>query len=216
MTVRLPPKDRFDLPEVLEMVKHFGCRREDLFEYLCAGTLQTFACPYRLEPLQEVPIASDEWREWFREPWEFPVYADWIGDQDIGKHETPIPLHIVPRAAVADTHRKLADGAKAATTATVYVRRAELQRFIKWLQNPTKSRPGPRRPGAGRPIQHDYSEVDRLLEALFEEKGVAAFGRPGLVAGYLREAMGKKGLPPESTLRHHIAKWLERRRAANR
>jgi len=216
MTVRLPPKDRFDLPEVLELVKPFGCRREDLFEYLCAGNLQTFACPYRLEPSREVPIGSDEWREWFREPWEFPVYADWIGNMDIGKHKTLIPLHIIPRVARADCERVLKDGGKAASTATVFVSRGELIRFINWLRNPSKSRPGPRRPGAGRRPTHDYAEIDRLLEKRFKEKGVAGFKRPSEVVAYLKEQIGNSALPADSTLRNHINAWREKRITANR
>ena len=210
MTFELPPKDRFDLPEVLELVKSFGCRREDLFEYLCKGKLQALAYPYRLERQREVFIEPDEWQEWFREPWEFAVYDGWIGDKDIAEHATTIPLHIVPRVARADCDRVLKDGGRAASTATVFVSRDELNRFINWLKNPSKSRPGPRRPGAGRPQKHDYTEIDQLLEKRFEEKGVAGFERPSEVTAYLKEQIGNEPLPPDSTLRNHINTWREK------
>ncbi len=149
--LRVPPKDRFNLPEVLEHLTKLGCTREDLFEYLRIGRLSTVCYPYRLEPEREIPIKPNEWTEWFREPWEFPVYAGWIGDTNVDGGKKKVPLHIVPRAAQPDRGMKLKDGGPMVENGTVYVLRDELVRFSKWLQNATKSRPGHRRKGAGRP-----------------------------------------------------------------
>ena len=213
----IPHKERFDLPEVLNILEPLGCFRQDLHEYLRTGKLRAVCYPYRLEPDREVQIEPDEWPAWFREPWEFSVYADHIGEMDIAEHQTPIPLHIVPRAAKADTKRKLADGKPAATTATVYVRRAELQRFARWLQKPSKSRPGLRRPGAGRPVDEKYREIytkiDQVLEELYLTGGRWGFERPGDVVAHVRDRLGKVHLPPDSTLRNHIDSWLDKRSA---
>ncbi len=211
------PKERFDLPEVLNILEPLGCFRQDLHEYLRTGKLRAVCYPYRLEPDCEVPIEPDEWVDWFRDPWEFPVYADHIGDLDFAEHQTLIPLHIVPRAAEADTTRKLADGKPAATTATVYVLRAELQRFVRWLQEPSKSRPGPRRPGAGRPVDERYreiyTEIDQVLEKVYFATGRSGFERPGDVVAHVKDRLGKARLPPDSTLRNHIDSWLDKRSA---
>lgn len=150
-TAHIPPKERFSLPEVLEHLHPLGCARGDFFDYLRLGQIRAVCYPYRLEQDREVPIESDEWPEWFREPCEFPLYAGWIGDTNVDGDETRIPLHIVPRAGRADLERKLMDGGPAATSATVYVLRDELLRFIKWLKTPRKFRPGRREgkvPGA--------------------------------------------------------------------
>ena len=107
-TAHIPPKERFSLPEVLDLLKPLGCTQMDLFEYLRSGQLQAVCYPYRLGLDREVQIEPDEWPAWFREPWEFPIYADHIGEMDIAEHQTPIPLHIVPRATKADTLLDLA------------------------------------------------------------------------------------------------------------
>ncbi|MFQ5757477.1 MAG: hypothetical protein ACE5H7_15475 [Acidiferrobacterales bacterium] len=211
----IPPKDRFSLPEVLEVLKPLGCKREDLSDYLRQGKLRAVCYPYRLELDREVPIEPDEWPEWWRDAWSFPVYDGWIGDMDVAEHDTEIPLHIVPRAARADCDRVLKDGGKAAASSPVYVLRDELKRFIKWLENPSKSRPGRRRKGAGRPRKHEYSDIDAYLETLFEQKGRAGFERPSVVIAYLKEQLGKAFLPPGSTLRNHISMWLENWTARN-
>ncbi len=213
----IPPKERFDLPEVLNILEPLGCFRQDLHEYLRTGKLRAVCYPYRLELDREVQIEPDEWPAWFPEPWEFPIYADHIGEMDIAEHQTPIPLHIVPHAAKVDTKRKLADGKPAATTATVYVRRAELQRFARWLQKPSKSLPGPRRPGAGRPIEEKYreiyTEIDQVLEELYFTRGRSGFERPRDVVAHIEGQLGKARLPPDSTLRNHIDSWLDKRSA---
>ena len=210
----IPPRERFSLPEVLDLLKPLGCTQMDLFEYLRSGQLQAVCYPYRLELDREVQIEPDEWPAWFRDSWKFPVYAGHIGEMDIAEHQTPIPLHIVPRAAKADTKRKLADGKPAATTATVYVLRAELQRFTRWLQKPSKSRPGPRRPGAGRPVDERYREIytqiDQVLEELYLARGQSGFERPGDVVAHVEDQLGKARLPPDSTLRNHINRWLDK------
>ncbi len=215
-TAHIPPKERFSLPEVLDLLKPLGCTQRDLFEYL-RSRLQAVCYPYRLEPDREVKIEPEEWPAWFRDPWEFPVYADHIGEMDIAEHQTPIPLHIGPRAAKADTKRKLADGKPAATTATVYVLRAELQRFARWLQKPSKSRPGPRRPGAGRPVDERYREIyaqiDQILEEVYLAKGRSGFERLRDVVAQIKDRLGKERLPPDSTLRNHINSWLDKRSA---
>lgn len=216
-TADIPPKERFSLPEVLDLLKPLGCTQMDLFEYLRSGQLQAVCYPYRLELDQEVQIEPDEWPAWFREAWQFPVYADHIGEMDFAEHQTPIPLHIVPRAAKADTKRKLTDGEPAATTATVYILRAELQRFTRWLQKPSKSRPGPRRPGAGRPIEEKYREIytqiDQVLEELYFTGGQSGFERLRDVVAHIEDQLGKARLPPDSTLRNHIDSWLDKRSA---
>ena len=213
----IPPKERFDLPEVLNILEPLGCFRQDLHEYLRTGKLRAVCYPYRLELDREVLIEPDEWVDWFREPWEFSAYANHIGDLDLAEHQTPIPLHIVPRAAEADTKRKLADGKPAATTATVYVLRAELQRFARWLQKPSKSRPGPRRPGAGRPVDEKYreiyTEIDQVLEEVYLARGRSGFERLRDVVVHIKNRLGKAHLPPDSTLRNHINSWLDKRSA---
>jgi len=210
--VHIPPKDRFNLPEVLEHLTHLGGTREALFEYLRMGQLSAVCYAYRLEPEREVPIEPDEWTEWFRDSWEFPVYAGWIGDTNVDGGRTMVPLHIVPRAARDDCDRKLKDGGPSATSATVYVLRDELVRFSKWLQNPRRSRPGNRRMGAGRPKKHDYSEIDACLESLFTKDGHGAFRRLSDAVAYLRQHLGEASLPHESTLRNHVKIWLKNRR----
>ena len=212
----IPLGDRFNLPGVLKLVRPFGCNQPDLFDYLRLGRLQAVCFSYRLEPEREVPIEPDEWAEWFRDSCAFPVFDGWIGELDVAEHETPVPLHIVPRAARTDCDRVLKDGGKAATSAPVYVLRDELVRFTKWLRNPSKSRPGPRRQGAGRPRKHDYSEIDACLETLFKETGLAGFERISRITAHLREQLGEAGLPPDSTLRNHIIHWRQQRIAANR
>ena len=212
----IPLKGRFNLPEVLEFVRPLGCSQPDLFDYLTLGRLHAVCFPYRLEPDREVAIEPDEWKEWFRDSYAFAVYDGWIGELNVAEHGTPIPLHIVPRAARADCERVLKDGGKAAEDAPVYVLRDELNRFTKWLGNPTKSRPGPRRKGAGRPREHDYTKVDACLEALFAEVGRAGFERMSYVVAHLRDQLGEAKLPADSTIRNHIAQWLQQRAAANR
>ncbi len=213
----IPPKERFDLSEVLNILEPLGCFRQDLHEYLRTGKLRAVCYPYRLELDREVQIEPDEWPAWFPEPWEFPIYADHIGEMDIAEHQTPIPLHIVPHAAKVETKRKLADGKPAATTATVYVRRAELQRFARWLQKPSKSLPGPRRPGAGRPIEEKYreiyTEIDQVLEEVYLATGRSGFERLRDVVAHIEDRLGEARLPPDSTLRNHIDSWLDKRSA---
>ena len=213
----IPPKERFDLPEVLNILEPLGCFRQDLHEYLRTGKLRAVCYPYRLELDRKVPIEPDEWVDWFHDSWEFPVYAGHIGDLDIAEYQTPIPLHIVPHAARADTKRKLTDGEPAATTATVYILRAELQRFARWLQKPSKSRPGPRRPGAGRPVDEKYREIytqiDQVLEELYLTGGRSGFERSGHVVAHVKDRLGKTRIPPDSTLRNHINIWLDKRSA---
>jgi len=210
-TPLLSPEDRFSLPEVLEYLEAYRCRREGLYEYLRQGQLRAVCYPYRLEPDREVPIEPAEWPEWFREPWEFPVYAGYIGDINEDDDDARVPLHIVPRAARADCDKKLLDGGPAATSATVYVLGNELVRFITWLQIPGKSRPSPRRKGAGRPTKHDYTEIEACLESLFKAKGRVAFDKPAGVIAHLERELGKDALYAESTLRNHIKKWLSER-----
>lgn len=212
----IPPKDRFNLPEVLELVRPLGCNQPDLFDYLRLGRLHAVCFPYRLESERIVPIEPDEWAEWFRDSYTFSVFDGWIGELDVAEHGTPVPLHIVPRAARTDCDRVLKDGGKAATSGPVYVLRNELVRFTKWLRNPSKTRPGPRRQGAGRPIKHDYSEIDACLETLFKETGLAGFERISHIIAHLRERLGEARLPHDSTLRYHIIQWCQQRSAANR
>lgn len=212
----IPFKDRFNLPKVLELVRPFGCDQPDLFDYLRLGRLQAVCFSYRLEPERVVPIEPDEWAEWFRDSYAFSVFDGWIGELDVAEHETPVPLHFVPRAARTDCDRVLKDGGKAATSAPVYVLRDELVRFTKWLRNPSKSRPGLRRQGGGRPTKHNYSEIDAYLETLFQETGLAGFAKISRITAHLRERLGEAGLPPDSTLRNHIIQWRKQRIAANR
>ena len=88
---KIPPKDRFNLPEVLELVRPLGCIRPDLFDYLRLGSLHAVCFPYRLDPDREVAIEPDEWKEWFRDSYAFSVYHDWIGELDVAEHGTPPP-----------------------------------------------------------------------------------------------------------------------------
>ena len=210
-TAHIHPKDRFSLPEVLEHLKPLGCAREDLFDHLRLGDIRAVCYPYRLELDREVPIEPDEWPEWYRDAWEFPVFHGWRGDTNVDGDETRIPLHIVPRAARSGLKRKLIDGGPATTSVVVYVLHDELLRFIKWLENPTKSRPGPRRKGAGRHPKHDYSDIDACLELLFKAKGRGGFEPRSEVIAHLKDQLGEKSLPPGSTVYNHIKTWLEKR-----
>jgi hypothetical protein len=128
-----PDIDQFNLPSVLRLVRPLGCSQPDLFDYLRLGHLHAVCFPYRLEPARQVAIEPDEWPEWYRDSYAFPVYDSHIGELDVAEHEIPVPLHIVPRAARADCERVLMDGGKAAQNAVVYVLRDELVRFTKWL-----------------------------------------------------------------------------------
>lgn len=208
---KLPSKGQFDLPEVLKLLEPLGHTREDLFDFLRLGQLHAVCYPYRLEPVREIRIASDEWSEWWRDAWAFPVYDSYIGDIDTAEHGTRVPLHIVPRAARPDCDRVLMDGGKAATSAPVYVLRHELSRFLIWLKNPRKSRPGHRRKGAGRRQEHDYSDIDDCLEELFKTGGKRAFERQSNVVAVLKEQLGDLRNIPDSTLRNHIDSWLRKR-----
>ena len=213
--VKLPPKDRFDLPEVLRLLDPLGHTREDLYDFLRLGQLHAVCYPYRLEADRVIGIEPDEWPEWWRDAWSFPVFDGFIGDVDTAEFGTRIPLNIIPRAARADCDRVLKDGGKAAASTPVYVLRNELIRFTKWLHNPTKSRPGPRCQGAGRPRKHDYSAIDNCLETLLQEIGLSGFERISRITTHLRNHLGEAGLPPDSTLRNHINKWLQQPTEAN-
>ena len=215
-TIDIPPKDRFSLPEVLKLLKPLGCVRDDLFEYLRSGRLRTVCFPYRFEPDREIPIEPGQFERVWKDAWHFPVYNGWIGNEDYGGVGESIPLHMVPDAVDADTKRKLADGIPAAQSAVVYVQRDELIQFIKWLQNPRRSRRGTRRPGAGRPVKHDYSKIDSVLEAIFREHGKSGFNPPGQVMAVLREELGEGSLPHPSTVYGHVKSWLKTRLAASR
>jgi hypothetical protein len=125
------------------------------------------------------------------------------------------PYRLEPEAR-ADLERKLKDGDKAATGATVYVLRDELLRFIKWLENPSNSRPGSRRKGAGRRPKHDYSDIDACLDSLFNEKGEAGFENLGEVITHLEKKLGENARLHESTLRNHIKTWLKSMMSATR
>ncbi len=133
LAMNIPLKDRFNLPEVLDLVRPLGCTQPDLFDYLRSGRLHPVCFPYRLDPDREVAIEPDEWKEWFRDSYAFSVYDSWIGEMNIAEHDTPVPFHIVPHAARADCDRVLKDGGKAAESTPVYVLRDELVRFTKWL-----------------------------------------------------------------------------------
>ena len=209
----LPQKDRFNLPAVLRLLKPLGHTREDLYDFLRLGQLHAVCYPYRLERDRQIGIEPDEWPQWWPDAWSFPVNDGCIGDMDYAGHGTRIPLHIVPQAARSDCDRILKDGGKAASTATVYVLHGELDRFLKWLKNPRKSRPGPRRKGGGRPPLHDYSEIDLCLEELFETGGKQAFEGQSNVVAVLKEQLGALRNIPDSTLRNHIDSWLGKRTA---
>lgn len=211
LKIEIPLKDRFTLAEALELLKPADCAQTDLFEYLRTGRLQAVCFPYRLEPDHEIPIEPVQWGRMWKDAWEFPVYHGWIGDKDYEGYGKRMPLHVVPDAVDADLTRKLADGKPAAESAVVYIVREELIHFAKWLENPSKSRRGRHRPGAGRPTKHDYSEIDECLETLFRKKGQGGFRRPSEVTTYLNEQLGELGLPPDTTLRNHINSWFGKR-----
>lgn len=215
-TTPIPPKDRFSLPEALTYLEPHGCTREDLYDYLRLGHLRTICYPYRLDPERVVSIEPDEWPERYKDAWEFSVYWGWIGDTNVDGGDTNVPLHIVPRTAESDLKQKQFDGGPAATSAVVYVLRDELLRFIKWLENPSKSRPGRRKKGAGRHPKHDYSDIDVCLESLFQAKGLAGFENLGEAITHLVNKLGENARLPASTLRNHIETWLEKRASATR
>ena len=207
----LPQKDRFDLPTVLKLLEPLGHTREDLYDFLRLGQLHAVCYSYRLEPDRQIRIEPYEWPQWWRDPWSFPVNDGCIGDMDLAEHVTQIPLHLIPLAARPDCDRVLADGGRAATSAPVYVLRHEFSRFLNWLKNPPKSRPGRRRKGAGRPPFHDYSNIDDCLDELFETGGKKAYERPSDVTAVLKEQLGDLRIIPDSTLRNHIDSWLRKR-----
>lgn len=212
----LPPIDRFSLPEVLEHLRPHSCTRENLYHYLRDGQVRAVCFPYRTEPDREIAIEPDEWVEWYRDAWQFSIFWGYIGDTNVDDGDSSIPLHIVPRAARADCDKKLLDGGPAATSATVYVLRDELLRFMRWLGNPTRSRSGPRKKGAGRPTKHDYTEIDACLDSLFKAKGLTGFKKIAGVIAHLERELGKDAFLPESTLTNHIKKWLSERQSATR
>ena len=207
----IPPKERFDLPEVLQILAPGGFSRIDLYEYLRSGRLRTVCFPYRLEPKRQISIQPDQWEAVWKDAWSFPVYEGWIGDEDIAGMGELIPLHIVADAVDADLKRKLADGKPAAQNAPVYILREELIRFVKWMKNPSKSRPVKRRSGGGRPQKHDYTVIDGVLEDIIRRDGSNAFRQTSIIIDYLRKTLGETNVPPESTLRNHIKSWLKKK-----
>jgi hypothetical protein len=71
----------------------------------------------------------------------------------------------------------------------------------------------PARPRTGgRPPVHDYTDIDRELDRLLKDRGVRFFreNRSGVIL-HLRRDFGQEGLPPDSTLRGHVDKFLSER-----
>ena len=90
--------------------------------------------------------------------------------------------------------------------------RSSLQGAADNLDNtPHKGQSSPSTTGMGRPLKHDYDEIDELLIELFNNKGKKGFASTGEVVRYLRGEIGKQGLPTDSTLRSHIDSWLNKR-----
>ena len=71
----VPPKERFDLPEVLKLLAPSGFSRIDLYEHLRTGNLKAICFSYRLEPKRQIAIDPDQWEAVWKDAWSFPVYG---------------------------------------------------------------------------------------------------------------------------------------------
>ena len=96
----------------------------------------------------------------------------------------------------------------------------EFRRFVEWLAcqaNETRAQTiepplaASRRKPSGRPPVHDYTDIDRELERLYEQRGRRVFDSPGEAINYLRTELGNNELPPDSTLRNHVVAWTKHR-----
>ena len=169
--IKLPPLDRFDIPQVAKELSEFGVTREHIGEYLFSGKLRAICFPYEEDPLASVEIAPEDWRARYREPYEFSFYEDWFGDEDLSELGRTDPVHMLPDSA--------SEGPYKATSAVVYILRAELTRFIREVlklavaaprANTSTSRSAK---STGRPRKNDYSEIDKPLEKLVDKHGAA-------------------------------------------
>lgn len=130
----IPPLDWLDLPRVLEILQRWNIRREDLISYLQSGNLDAVCFPYPKARKRKISITQKQWREAYRDAYEFSVYDGWLGDVDISELGTLIPLHILPDKVAKLKGTKHPDGSLVVTTAAVYIERDELLRFVAWFE----------------------------------------------------------------------------------
>ncbi len=221
---RVPPLERFNLPQVLKIVEPMGCRQEHLIEYLQSGDLNAVCFPYRHEPERAVPIEPDQWRRMHAGSYGFSVYDGWMGDEDISELGRKDPVHVVPDAVDHLLEEVDDDGQKIVTAAVVYVLRDEFIRFVAWLDAKTTDVPAlvaeldsvdvvtaktarRSKPRRGAPVKHDYTDIDEMLLILLHRRGKRAFAHIGEVQAVLTLELGKENLPPDSTLDSHIREW---------
>lgn len=218
--VNIPPLSRFNLPQVLDILKDLGVERVHLIDYLKTGNLKAVCFPFRQEPGREVAIEPEQWEKLYPDDWDFSVYDGWIGDKDYEGSGEQIPLHVLPDKVDGLRNSKTPEGESVVTSAPVFILSGKLQRFVKWLacqadqtedqrtEPPSATWPRKR---SGRPREHDYTDVDRELERLYEQRGRRVFDSPGEAINYLRTELGNNELPPDSTLRNHVVAWTKHR-----
>ena len=131
--IDIPPAKRFTIPQVAELFSNFGVTREYLGEYLISGKLHAICFPYEEDLPDSIEIAPEDWRARYREPYEFSLYEDWFGDEDLSELGRTDPLHMLPDST--------SEGPSRATSAVVYIERAELGRFVSEELEPANGEP---------------------------------------------------------------------------
>ena len=134
LDVTIPPPSKFSLPEVLDYVSRWNCKRVHLIDYLKSGKLKAVCFPFCQEPDRLAAIKPDQWKRDYRDDWSFPVYAGWIGNMDVEGSGTEIPLTIVPDEVDELLNEKTPDGEPEVAAATVYVLAEEFERFCNCLE----------------------------------------------------------------------------------
>ncbi len=211
----LPKRNRFSLPDALDHLRQaLGYERVDLAQALKSGRLESYCYPYFLDREKKAVITAEQWtRDWPNDG-EFPVYANHIGDLDIGEFGENFPLQIVPDEA--DHLLRFRDeksGQKLVEAAEVYIDCKELARFVAdiAIEN-MKTRDGidSKRKKRGRKPGHDYTDIDRHLERYLKSHGKDGFSPPQLIISYLEDRIGENALPSKGALRNHVTRWLGR------
>lgn len=130
--IKIPTRNQFDLPEILEVLEELNIGEKDLLSYLKNGNLAAVCSPYRKELNRKISITPEQWQEAYSAPYEFSVYDGWIGKSDIAETGTSIPLHLLPDEVAELKGTKHADGTSVITTNIVYIELDELVRFTGW------------------------------------------------------------------------------------
>lgn len=132
--IKIPPRARFDLPEILEIVAELEIGGKGLLSHLQEGNLAAVCFPYRKEINRKISITSEQWQKTYSAPYEFSVYDGWIGDVDIAQTGTSVPLHLLPNEVAELKGATHPDGKTVIIAAVVHIERDELIRFIKWYK----------------------------------------------------------------------------------